>query len=225
MSRYGTFTTTDPPTLVTRIVQASLPGDLQTQVGQAIAGIPGGYTIVDITIAGAGNSATFVVTIEAAPNADIVSGGFIRLPTCKFYLASQAQALLAAHNTAILSFNAVVDIVDSQMAGATGGGAFMGMLVKGTLAGEGGGGTGTTGATGPAGTTGATGATGPTGATGAAGTATNTGATGPTGATGSTGAAGAASNTGATGATGATGPTGATGASGAGGTGGRSGPR
>ena len=209
MSRYGSVTISGPSSRISRIVENSDPGALQSLINAAIAGLPGGYVVVGITLAGAGQGPTFTVTVEAGAAAD-VSGGFLSPPSVTCFIGSDAEALQAQRAAA---GPASGDFADSLFAGASNGTRFMALVVKGSLAPSGGGGTGTTGGTG---------GTGPTGATGAPGTASNTGATGPTGAastgstgsTGPTGTPGAASNTGATGPTGAA-PTGATGQTGA----------
>ena len=225
MSRYGSVTISGSSSRISRIVENSDPAALQSLTNDAIVGLPAGYVVVGITLAGAGQGPTFTVTIEAGATAD-VSGGFLSPPSVTCFSGSDAEALQAQRAAAGPTTG---DFADSQFAGASNGTRFMALVVKGALAPSGGG--GTTGGTGPTGATGApgtasnTGATGPTGAastgttgstgpTGTPGSASNTGATGPTGAaptgaTGQTGAPGAASNTGATGPSGSTGPTGA----------------
>jgi hypothetical protein len=218
MSRYGSVTISGPSSRISRIVENADPGALQSLTNDAIAGLPGGYVVVGITLAGAGQGPTFTVTIEAGAAAD-VSGGFLSPPSVTCFTGSDAEALQAQRAAAGPTSG---DFADSLFAGASNGQRFMALVVKGSLAPSGGGGTGTTGGTGGTGPTGGTGGTGPTGATGAPGTASNTGATGPTGAastgstgsTGPTGTPGVASNTGSTGPTGAA-PTGATGQTGA----------
>lgn len=214
MSRYGSVTITSPASEVTVSVESALPADLATRVNAAILALPAGYIVVGLEIAGGGSGATFVVTITAGAPADTV-GGFLAPPTVECFLAGDAEAFELARATV---GPASGDLADTLTAGASLGTRFMGMVVRGEVAGGGGergptGATGTTGPTGPSGATGATGAgsTGPTGTTGPTGPTGSTGASGTTGPTGSTGALGP---TGGTGPTGTTGPTGASGSTG-----------
>jgi hypothetical protein len=215
MSRYGSVAITGGSSLVSRVTENSEPSALEASVNAVLAALPAGYVVVALSLAGAGDGDSFTVTIEAGLLADVV-GGFSSLPSVRCYSAADAENLLIALNAALPNSGTVADV---QVAGASKGNRFMGMIVSGVIVGEGSGATGATGTTGPTGSTGATGPTGITGPTGNDGQATNTGATGvtgPTGKTGATGAPGTATGTGATGPTGpANGPTGATGATGA----------
>jgi len=167
MSRFGTVTLASASSLATRVVESADPADLQARVNAAITEIyalAGSYQITAMTLAGAGDGHSFTVTIEAGKTADLVDGGFPSAPSVVCYLASQAEALAVAHAAALPTSGT---ISDSQVAGASKGTQFMGMLVRGTPTG---------GPTGPTGPTGRTGPTGPTGSTGPTGT---TGPTGP----------------------------------------------
>lgn len=167
MSRYGSVAITGPASVLTRIVESAEPSDLQARVNAAISGLPGGYVVVNLTLAGAGNGGLFTVTIEAGAAAD-VTGGFISPPSVTCFLASEAEALTIAARASLPTSGS---LADTQVAGSSLGTPFMGMTVRGSVAGV----TGPTGAFG--GPTGPTGGTGPTGA----------GPTGPTGSTGPTG--------------------------------------
>lgn len=168
MSRYGSVQITSPASVLTRIVESAEPEDLQGRVNAAIAALPGGYVVVSLTLAGAGNGGLFTVTIEAGAAAD-VSGGFTSPPSVTCFLASEAEALELVARASVPTSGA---LADTQVAGSSLGTPFMGMTVRGQVAGV----TGPTGAfggpTGPTGTTGPTGAgpTGPTGSTGPTGT-------------------------------------------------------
>jgi hypothetical protein len=196
VSTYGNVTITNAASLVTSVVEAADANILESLTNAALAAVPPGYTVVGVTLAGAGDGGEFTVTIEAGAAAD-TSGGFVGLPSVRCYSASSAEELVRVENEARPTSGIVADV---QVAGASKGQVFMGMFVVGTILG---------GVTGPTGTTGAT---GPTGPTGLPGTATGTGSTGATGPTGQTGPTGAASTV--TGPTGPTGPTGSTGPTG-----------
>ena len=166
MSRYGTVNITGASSLITRIVEADTPEDLEDRVNAALAAINAmeTYRIIAITLAGAGSGDAFMVTIEAGRTSDITQGGLPATATVACYLASDAEALANVHANANFTSGT---LSDSQVAGASKGTQFMGMLVKGTPAGIlTTGPTGPTGMTGPTGTTGPTGRTGPTGPTG-----------------------------------------------------------
>ncbi len=217
MSRYGSVTITGPASRVASVVESADAADLQDRANAAIAALPGGYVVVNITLAGAGDGAAFTVTIEAGAAAD-VSGGFTAPPTVTCFTAADAESLELLRAEAGPSSG---EFADTQMAGASKGQRFMALVVRGPIAASGGGTTGPTGTTGPSGPTGATGptgaasaVTGPTGPSGATGPTGPTGRTGPTGATGVTGPTGATGPTGSTGPTGVTGPTGTTGTTG-----------
>jgi len=173
MSRYGSVAITSPASVLTRIVESADPVDLQGRVNAAISGLPGGYVVVNLTLAGAGNGGLFTVTIEAGAAAD-VTGGFTSPPSVTCFLASEAEALEILARAAVPTSGS---LADTQVAGSSLGTPFMGMTVRGAVAGI----TGPTGGLG--GPTGPTGASGPTGTTGP----TGAGPTGPTGSTGPTG--------------------------------------
>jgi len=130
MSRYGSVTISGPAALVTRIVQSADADDLTALTNAAIAALPAGYVVVGITLAGAGDGATFTVTIEAGATADVV-GGFTGMPSVACFMASEAEALLLARLQAGPTGGA---FADTQVVGASKGTRFMGMVVKGTLA-------------------------------------------------------------------------------------------
>jgi hypothetical protein len=199
MSRYGSVVVTGATSLISRSVESSEPTDLEARVNAALTALPANYVVIGITLAGAGDGVAFTVTIEAGLSAD-VSGGFATPPSVRCYAASEAEALSVAESHARPTSGRVSDV---QVAGASKGQLFMGMIVSGLVD--------DTGRTGPTGSTGPTGPTGATGPTGVAGSATNTGATGPTGPTGTTGPTGVPGSATSTGATGQTGPTGPTG--------------
>jgi hypothetical protein len=134
MSRYGSIAVTVPASVITRIVESSDPADLQARVNAAIAALPGGSVVTALTLAGAGDGALFTVTIEAGAAAD-VTGGFASPPSVVCFLGSNAESMLIAHG--IVGNGAFADV---QVAGASKGTRFMGMLVTGTVV-EGGGGT------------------------------------------------------------------------------------
>jgi len=132
MSRYGSVAISGPTSLVTRIVQGAEPGDLQDRANAAIASLPAGYVVVGLTLAGAGDGATFTVTVEAGLAQD-ATGGFLSPPTVTCFLASEAEALLLARQPAGPQVGGV--FADTQVAGASKGTRFMGMVVNGSVAG------------------------------------------------------------------------------------------
>ncbi len=129
MSRYGSIAVTSPSSVLTRIVESSEPADLQARVNAAIAALPGGSVVTALTLAGAGDGALFTVTIEAGAAAD-VTGGFASPPSVTCFLGANAESMLVAHG--VVSNGA---FADAQVAGASKGTRFMGMLVKGTVVG------------------------------------------------------------------------------------------
>jgi hypothetical protein len=137
MSRYGSVTISDPTSLVTRVVQSAEPGDLQDRANAAIASLPAGYVVVGLTLAGAGDGHTFTVTIEAGL-AQEVTGGFAEPPIVTCFLASEAEAMLLARQPAGPVIGGI--FADTQVAGASKGTRFMGLVVNGTIATAGGGG-------------------------------------------------------------------------------------
>jgi hypothetical protein len=130
MSRYGSVAIATPSSIISRVVQSAEPDDLAAKTNAAIAALPAGYTVVGITLAGAGDGSTFTVTVEAGANAN-VSGGFSAPPSVTCFLASDAEALLIARLQASPSSGV---FADTQVAGASKGTRFMGLVVKGTVA-------------------------------------------------------------------------------------------
>jgi hypothetical protein len=132
MSRYGSVTISSPTSVVTRIVQSAEPGDLQDRTNAAISSLPAGYIVVGLTLAGAGDGHTFTVTVEAGLAQD-ATGGFLSPPAVTCFLASEAEALLLARQPAGPQVGGV--FADTQVAGASKGTRFMGMVVNGSVAG------------------------------------------------------------------------------------------
>jgi hypothetical protein len=130
MSRYGSVAITSPASVLTKIVESSLPDDLAARTNAALAAVPDHYVVVGITLAGAGDGFTFTVTIEAGAEAD-TTGGFPVAPSVVCFLASEADALLLARNAAAPGSGS---LADTQVAGAAKGTRFMGLLVLGDLA-------------------------------------------------------------------------------------------
>jgi hypothetical protein len=130
MSRYGSVTISGPTSLITRVVQSADAADLQLLASAAIAALPAGYVVTNITLSGAGDGATFTVTIDAGLSAD-VTGGFVTPPTVECFLGSDASALARAR---VLASPLSGVFADTQVAGASKGTRFMGMVVKGVLA-------------------------------------------------------------------------------------------
>jgi hypothetical protein len=131
--KYGSVTVSSAASLITRIVESSLPDDLTARVNDAIAALPSGYVVVGLTLAGGGQGPSFVVEIDAGLLAD-TTGGFQSAPpvvTC--FLASESEALLIARLTASPAVSDVFS--DTQIAGSSSGTEFMGMVVTGTVAG------------------------------------------------------------------------------------------
>jgi len=137
MSRYGSVAITGPTSLITRVVESADPDDLQARVLAALAALPVGYVVIDVTLAGSGFGQLFTVTIAAGATAD-VTGGFAAPPDVNCFLASDADALAIASGVALPTTGTVSDL---QVAGASNGNRFMGMYVNGELAPDGGGGT------------------------------------------------------------------------------------
>lgn len=137
MSNYGTVSA--GKTVNTAVVQSANPEDLQRRVNAVIAKIaqpPGANLIASMTLAGAGDGHTFTVTIEWAPGGDFAEGGLTPGDGVACYMASQSEALLAAR----IAAGGSGPFADSQVAGASGGSRFMGMLVFGVIQGGAGGG-------------------------------------------------------------------------------------
>jgi hypothetical protein len=130
MSQYGIVTLGVPNAVVSRVVQSADPDDMAARVNAAVAALPAGYTVIGITLAGAGDGATFTTTIDAGL-ASQVSGGFPVPPTVTCFLASEAQAMLIGLQNATPSAGSLGDV---QVAGASKGAAFMGMVVQGVRA-------------------------------------------------------------------------------------------
>lgn len=131
MSRYGSVTIASDASLITRVVQSAEPDDLSARANAAIAALPAGYVVVGLTLAGAGDGATFTVTVEAGLAQDVV-GGFTDPPVVTCFLASEAGALLLARQPAGPQVGGV--FADTQLAGASKGTRFMGMVVDGEIA-------------------------------------------------------------------------------------------
>jgi len=130
--RYGSVTVSGANSLISRVVQSAMPTDLAARVNAAIAALPAGYVVVGLTLAGAGQGHTFTVEIEAGLLAD-VSGGFqAAAPQVTCFLASEAEALLLARIQASPAIGQV--FADTQVAGASDGTRFMGMVVRGIVA-------------------------------------------------------------------------------------------
>lgn len=132
MSRYGSATITGPASVITRVIEGSTPDSLQAGTDAAIAALPVGYVIIDITLAGSGHGRRWTVTIEAAAPADVI-GGFAAPPSVSFYIGVNVPSVLAAR---ALVAPVSGTLADSQIAGASNGDLYMGMLVQGELAGE-----------------------------------------------------------------------------------------
>jgi hypothetical protein len=131
MSRYGSVNTAAPS--LTRVVQAAAPDLLASAILAAVTELftAGATVIVDMTLAGGGDGHTFTVTIEAAAPQNVL-GGLTLFGGVRCYLASEAEALLVAH-AAAGALPPEAPLADSQVAGASKGTRFMGLLVYGTV--------------------------------------------------------------------------------------------
>lgn len=130
MSRFGSAT--NSADLFFRFAQSADAADLAARANALLSQVPDGYSIIDITLAGAGDGHTFVVIIEAAseavgglPTGQIgvgcyVAAGAIELQKQRAFLQGFASGLPAG-----------AGILDSQLAGASQGTRFMGLLVVG----------------------------------------------------------------------------------------------
>lgn len=130
MSTFGTIAGSAARTQ--RYFQSASPDDLQTQVNDYLASLLGpspAQALSSITLAGAGDGHTFVVVIESAAEGD-VNGGFLNCTT-RFYIAADA-AELAVARSAVSAGIASNPLADEQLAGASKGTQFMGMVVIGT---------------------------------------------------------------------------------------------
>jgi hypothetical protein len=134
MSRYGNVAATVASTK--RFVQSSDPTDLETLVNAqlaAIFAIGTAQAIAAISLAGAGDGDTFVVEITHAP-AVSVNGGIITAALCGCYIASDAQELAVARSALDAEIGSPIPaIADEQLAGASKGTRFMGLVVLGTV--------------------------------------------------------------------------------------------
>lgn len=128
MSRYGSLNVTDPSSDRTVVVQNADPEALSILINDAIAALPAGYTVVGLTLAGAGDGSMFTVMIEAGPSVDVI-GGFLAPPSVSCFLAADAEAL---ERVARASIGTGV-LADVQVAGASKGPRFMGMVVSGVI--------------------------------------------------------------------------------------------
>lgn len=144
MSRYGSVSLVSADSAFSLVVESADADDLARRVNAAIASLPGTYTVIALTLAGAGDGHTFTVTIEAGLIADVTDGGFSSPPTVLCYLAADAEALERVQRLPPSG-----TLVDTQIAGSSKGTRFMGMVVLGALIPPSGGGTGPTGPTGP----------------------------------------------------------------------------
>jgi len=113
-------------------VESAAPDDLASRANAAIAAIPAGNLISDITLAGGGDGHTFVVLIEYGPTADVDAGLDPATTSVKCYMAAQQQALAAVRSVLAMTLGGIV--ADEQMAGGSKGTHFMGLLVLSTVA-------------------------------------------------------------------------------------------
>ena len=130
MSTYGSVAITGPASRISRIVQSAEPDDLAARANAAIAALPAGYIVVALALAGAGDGHTFTVTIEAGAPADTTGGFQAAPPVITCFLASEQSALLLSRASA---GPAAGTFADTQVAGASKGTRFMGMVVEGEL--------------------------------------------------------------------------------------------
>lgn len=130
MTTYGTIASSAARTQ--RYFQSASPEDLQKAINDYLASILGpspAVAVSNITLAGAGDGHTFVVLIESALGTE-VNGGFLNCTT-RFYIAADAEELAVARS-AVSAGIATNPLADEQLAGASKGTQFMGMVVIGT---------------------------------------------------------------------------------------------
>jgi hypothetical protein len=128
MSRYGSIVL-GLGASTTRVVRATDPAILESLVNQQITALGGGFTIVALTLAGAGNGQAFTVTIEAGAAAAVL-GGFLAPPTVRCVAGSDPEALRAGLESKITAPGTLADV---QVAGSSAGNYFMAMAVFGSL--------------------------------------------------------------------------------------------
>ena len=134
MSRYGQV----PATIVStkRYVQSSDPVDLAARINAQLAAIFAlgtAQAIASISLAGAGDGDTFVVEITHAAAAS-VNGGIITAALGACYAAGDAESLAVARAAVDAEIGAPIPaIADEQLAGASKGTRFMGLVVLGTV--------------------------------------------------------------------------------------------
>jgi len=120
-------------------VESALPADLAARATTAIAAIANTRLITAINLAGGGDGHTFVVEIESALIADVTTGGLVPSSTqVQCYMAAQSEALALARSRVSVPSNR--SILDEQLAGASQGTRFMGLIVETTAAFDSGGG-------------------------------------------------------------------------------------
>ncbi len=134
MTTYGTIV--DGVARQTRFVQSADPVDLSVKINAVMAEIFADSTpqaLASLTLAGAGDGHTFIAAITNAPAAS-VNGGIITPGAEGFcYLAGDAEGLAAARAALVADPVGTPATADEQLAGASKGTRFMGMIVVGTI--------------------------------------------------------------------------------------------